>query len=164
MVSALCNTMDCSPPGSSVHGNLQTRILKWAAIPFSRRSNLGLPRCRQILYCLSHQGSPEVFLDKLDFKFYKGQDHAYCTHHLSHTVTAAAKLLSRIQLVETPWTVAYQAPLSMGFLQARILEWVAIPFSRRIFPTQESNPGPPTLQADSLPSEPPGKPYAHGDI
>ena len=37
-------------------------------------------------------------------------------------------------------------------LQARILEWVAIPFSR------VSSPGSPTLQADSLPSEPPGKP------
>ena len=30
----------------------------------------------------------------------------------------------------TPWTVAHQAPLSMGFFQPRILEWVAIPFSR----------------------------------
>ena len=30
----------------------------------------------------------------------------------------------------TPWTVAHQAPLSMGILQARILEWVAMPFSR----------------------------------
>jgi len=30
----------------------------------------------------------------------------------------------------TPWTVARQAPLSMGILQARILEWVAISFSR----------------------------------
>ena len=30
----------------------------------------------------------------------------------------------------TPWTVAYQAPLSMGILQARILEWVAMPSSR----------------------------------
>ena len=30
----------------------------------------------------------------------------------------------------TPWTVACQAPLSMGILQARILEWVAISFSR----------------------------------
>ena len=29
-----------------------------------------------------------------------------------------------------PWTVAHQAPLSMGFFQARILEWVAISFSR----------------------------------
>ena len=31
----------------------------------------------------------------------------------------------------TPWTVAHQAPLSMGILQSRILEWVAIPLSRR---------------------------------
>ena len=31
----------------------------------------------------------------------------------------------------TPWTVACQAPLSMGFLQARILEWVAISFSNK---------------------------------
>jgi len=30
----------------------------------------------------------------------------------------------------TPWTAAHQAPLSMGLLQARILEWVAIPSSR----------------------------------
>ena len=32
----LCNPMDCSPPGSSVHGVLQARILEWVAIPFSR--------------------------------------------------------------------------------------------------------------------------------
>ena len=32
----LCNCMDCSPSGSSVHGILQTRILEWVAIPFSR--------------------------------------------------------------------------------------------------------------------------------
>ena len=31
----LCNLMDCSPPGSSVHGVLQARILEWVAIPFS---------------------------------------------------------------------------------------------------------------------------------
>ena len=34
------------------------------------------------------------------------------------------------QLCLTPWTVACQAPLSMGILQARILEWVAMPSSR----------------------------------
>ena len=33
---ALGNPMDCSPPGSSVHGALQARILEWVAIPFSR--------------------------------------------------------------------------------------------------------------------------------
>ena len=37
---------------------------------------------------------------------------------------------SLVQLFVTLWTVACQAPLSMGIPQARILEWVAIPFSR----------------------------------
>ena len=38
---------------------------------------------------------------------------------------------SHVRLFETPpWTVAHQAPLSMGFLQARILEWVAMPSFR----------------------------------
>ena len=34
----LCDPMDCSPPGSSVHRILQARILKWVAMPFSRIS------------------------------------------------------------------------------------------------------------------------------
>ena len=44
-----------------------------------------------------------------------------------------------------------------GILQARILEWVAIPFSGYL-PDPGIKPGSPVLQADSLPSEPPGKP------
>ena len=35
----LCDPIDCSPPGSSVHGILQARILDWVAIPFSRGSS-----------------------------------------------------------------------------------------------------------------------------
>ena len=35
----LCNPMDCSPPGSSVHGILQARVLEWAAVPSSRGSS-----------------------------------------------------------------------------------------------------------------------------
>ena len=35
----LCDSMDCSPPSSSVHGILQARILEWVAIPFSRGSS-----------------------------------------------------------------------------------------------------------------------------
>ena len=53
--------MDCSPPGSSVRGILQARILKWVAIQGifpTQWSNLGLPNCRQILYHLGQQGSP----------------------------------------------------------------------------------------------------------
>ena len=48
----LCDPMDCSLPGLSVHGILQARILEWVVIPFSRGSNLGLLHRRQILYHL----------------------------------------------------------------------------------------------------------------
>ena len=60
----LCNPMDCSPPGSSVHEIFQARILEWVAISFSRGifptqgSNPGFLHCRQILYQLSYKGSP----------------------------------------------------------------------------------------------------------
>ena len=43
------------------------------------------------------------------------------------------KLLSRVGLFATPWTVAYQVPLSVGILQARILEWVAMLSSGRSY-------------------------------
>ena len=55
----------------------------------------------------------------------------------------------------TPRTVGHQAPLSMGILQARILEWVAVP-SFRDLPNPGLEPRSPAQQADSLPSEPPG--------
>ena len=67
------------------------------------------------------------------------------------------KSLSCVWLFATPWTVAHQAPLSMGILQATILEWVATPFSGDL-----TDPGiklgSPSLQVDSLPAELPGKP------
>ena len=68
-----------------------------------------------------------------------------------------AQSLSRIRLFAIPWTVARQAPLSMEIQQARILEWVAMPSSRG-FPDPGMEPRSPTLQADCLLSEPPGKP------
>ena len=67
-----------------------------------------------------------------------------CCAVLSHSVVSDSV---------TPWTVAHQAPLSMGILQARILEWVAYPFSRGS--SQPRNPD--LLQVDSLPAELPGK-------
>ena len=41
-----------------------------------------------------------------------------------------AQLLSYVQLFAAPWTIAHQAPLSIGFFQARKLDWVAISSSR----------------------------------
>ena len=40
------------------------------------------------------------------------------------------KSLSRVQLLATRWTASYQAPPSMGFSQATVLEWIAIAFSK----------------------------------
>ena len=60
----LCDPMDCSLPGSSLHGILQIRILEWLAIPFFRGSSQSRDwtrvflHCRPILYHLSYQGSP----------------------------------------------------------------------------------------------------------
>ena len=43
---------------------------------------------------------------------------------------SSVQSLSRVRLFATPWTTACQAPLSMGILLTRILEWVAVPSSR----------------------------------
>ena len=68
----LCDTVDCSPPGSSVHGILQARILECVAFPFSRgifptqESNWGLLHCRQILKNKKHFSfSPRTLLNNV---------------------------------------------------------------------------------------------------
>ena len=65
----LCNPMDCSSPGSSVHGILQARILQWV-LPKPRDS--GILHCRQILYDLSQQWSSQFWILWLCFM--------YCLH------------------------------------------------------------------------------------
>ena len=65
-------------------------------------------------------------------------------------------LLSHVQLFATLWTIAHQAPLSRGILQARMWGWVAIPLSRGSSPLR-IKPQCPALQADSLSTELPGK-------
>ena len=65
--------------------------------------------------------------------------------------------LSQVQIFATPWTVAHQAPLSMGF--SRQEYWNGLPFpSPANLPDPGIEPRSPALQVDSLPSEPPRKP------
>ena len=65
------------------------------------------------------------------------------------------KPLSHVQFFVTPWTVAYQAPPSMGF--SRQEYWSRLPFpSPGDLPNPGIEPRSPTLQTDTLPSEPPG--------
>ena len=66
------------------------------------------------------------------------------------------KSLSRVQLFATPWTVAYQAPLSVGFSGQEY--WSGLPFpSPGDLPNPGIKPRSPALWPDALPSEPPGK-------
>ena len=67
------------------------------------------------------------------------------------------KSLSRVRLFATPWTVAYQAPPSMGV--SREEYWSGLPFpSPGDLPDPGMEPRSPALQADALLPEPPGKP------
>ena len=67
------------------------------------------------------------------------------------------KSLSCVQLFATPWTITYQTPLSMGFSKQEY--WSGFPFlSPGDLPDPGIKPRSPALQADALPSEPPGKP------
>ena len=78
---ALCDSKNCSCPGSYVHGILQTRILELVAILFSRGSSQprDLTRISAVsctagvksLYCLSHQGRPWI-LEWVAYPFSRG--------------------------------------------------------------------------------------------
>ena len=79
-------------------------------------------------------------------------------------LVVVVQLFSHVWLFAIPWTVASLTPLSMGFFKARILEWVAITFSRGSSWSRDQTHiscKSPALQVDSfffLTTEPPGKP------
>ena len=84
----------------------------------------------------------------------------WCNDYMNKTALQICRVkwqsLSRVQLSETLWTVACQVPLSMGF--SRQEQWSGLPFpSPGDIPNPGTEPTSPTLQADSLPSETPGK-------
>ena len=69
------------------------------------------------------------------------------------------KSLSRVRLFATPWIVAYEASPSMGF--SRQEYWSGLPFpSPGDLPDPGIEPRSPALEADTLTSDPPGKPEA----
>ena len=66
--------MDCSPPGSSVHGILQARILEWVTIPFSRgvywpRGQTWVSHIASAFFSLIHQGSPDTSIPILKWRW-----------------------------------------------------------------------------------------------
>ena len=136
---ALCDPVGYRPPVSSIHGILQARILEWVAVLSSKGSPLPrdqthvsqqnssllcLLHCRQILYPLSHPGSPLkaiIFLLLLLCHFLQV---SICIDFTVLSLETESESRSVMSDSATPWTVVH------GILQARILEWVAFPFSR----------------------------------
>ena len=107
----LCNSMDCSPPGSSVHGDspgkstgVGSHALLQGIFP-TRGSNPGLPHCRRILYCLSHQGSPWI-LKWVAYPFSRGssqlrdQTHVLPTAGGFFTIWASRESFPKLTLLE----------------------------------------------------------------
>ena len=77
-----------------------------------------------------------------------------CCIHPYPPLKVKVKSLSRVRLFATPWTVACQAPLSMGF--SRQEYWSGLPFpSSGALLNPGIEPGSPAWWADALPSEPP---------
>ena len=124
--------MDCSPPGSSVNGILQTRILEWIALPSSSRSSQ--PRdqthvsyvCytgRQVFYYKNHLGSLRnyrcasllISLKKSLSRLGMNISMTLLTLELHPQcfLFSSVQSFSHVRLFVTPWTAARQASLSI---------------------------------------------------
>ena len=104
----LSDPMDCSLPGPSIHGSFQARVLEWGAIAFS-----------------------EIFQRDTEKQWSMGNlenTHFYFLFYLTQE-ESEVKSLSRVQLLATLWTVAYQASPSMGF--SRQEHWSGLPFPQK---------------------------------
>ena len=112
---------------------------------------------------LSLRKSHRVCIDYRYLNILCRPDQGFQFPKLGHGAFCKVKSLSRVQLFVTPWTVAQQAPPSMGF--SRQEYWSGLPFlSLGDLPDPGIKPRSPALQADALTSEPPGKPQkAHGN-
>ena len=111
--SALCDSTDCSQPGSSVHGILRVKILECVVMSSSRGSSR--PGDQTRVSCGSCTAAGFFTTEP------QGKSHPEYMLLLSR--------FSHVQLCATPEMTAHQAPPVPGILQARTLEWVAISFS-----------------------------------
>ena len=115
----LRDPMECSLPGSSVHGIFQARVLEWGAIAFSEAASQRGAKARLPAQPCCERVSEE------------GAGSQSC-------------------LFVTPWTIARQAPLSMGFPRQKY--WIGLPFpSLGDLPDPGIEPMFHACQVDSLP-------------
>ena len=121
----LCDPMDCSLPGSPIHGIFQARVLEWVAISFS-----------------DWQYSTRIYIQYLVITYYQKESetidlYVHVLQSLLHTWNTVyqfwqSESVSHSVTYNSLWPMDCSPPGSSvhGILQARILEWVAISFSR----------------------------------
>ena len=116
-VVSLCDPMNCSLPGSSVHGDSP-----------GKNTRVGCHFLFQGTFP-THGLNPQVLHL---WHWQMGFPPLSYVGSLSGCLLLLLLLsrFSHVQLFVTPWTIAHQAPLFMGILQERILEWAAMPSSR----------------------------------
>ena len=131
-VGPFCNPMDCSPPGSFIHGISQARTLEWVAISFSggpsqpRQGPNPRPLHWQLgSLPLTHQGSSP-------FSF-------YCNNNIQqHSLTLCMHICQSLCLTLCdPMDCSPPGSSVHGILLTRILEWVAIPVSSGSSPPRD---------------------------
>ena len=140
----LCDPMDCSPPGSSVHGDSPGKNTGVGCHAFlqgnfpTQGSNPGLPHCRQNLYCLRHQGCPLLTIESESCS-------VVCDSlrpHGLHSPWNSPGQSNGVDSLSILQEIFPTQGLNLGLLHCRqilyqlsqkgsprILEWVAYPFS-----------------------------------
>ena len=120
----LCDPMDCSPPGSSVHGICQARILVWAAMPSFRESSwstdwswVSFVSCIEFFTHWAARKAQVQVYNIIIHNFWRlysiiVQSHNIIIHNFWRLYSIIVQSLSRVWLFATPCTVACQASLS----------------------------------------------------
>ena len=123
-----CDPVDCGPPGSSVHGIFQARMLEWDAISFSGGSS----------WTRDWYMSPV-----LAGRFFTTKPPGKPTH--VSVCVCVCVWLSHVWLFVTPWIVAHQALLCMGFSRHEYRSGLSFP-SPGGLPNPGMEPRPPALR------------------
>ena len=127
---------------------------------FLRYNNMDQPYaylCPLLTHPRTSKSSQSTELSSLS---YTAAAHRLSLLHMLVYTKVKVKMLSPVPLVVTPWTVAHQAPLSMEFSRQECWSGLSFP-SQRGLSNPGMEPGSLALQADSLPSEPSGKPILY---
>ena len=98
----LCNPMDCSPPGSSVHGIFQAWILEWVAISFSRGSSW--PRDQTLVsHTIGRRFTIQVIREETDMQSTSCEMLGCMKHQLESRLPGEISITSDMQMTPPLW-------------------------------------------------------------